>query len=259
MMKVSDPIMFGHAVSVFFKDVYEKHADLFAKQGINPNNGLGDIAAKIKDLPADQIATIEADIKACMEKQPDLYMVNSDKGITNLHVPSDVIIDASMPVVIRGGGKGWGPDGKEHDTKAVIPDHSYAGVYAETVNFCKKNGAFDPVTMGSVPNVGLMAKKAEEYGSHPQTFSAPGNGVIRVVDTTGKTLLEHNVEEGDIWRMCQAKDEPIQDWVKLAVNRAKASGSPAIFWLSDERAHDIQLISKVEKYLKDHDTSGLGH
>jgi isocitrate dehydrogenase len=202
MMKVSDPIMFGHAVTVFFADVYEKHADLFAKQGINPDNGIGDIAGKIKDLPADKIAEIEADIKACMAKQPDLYMVDSDKGITNLHVPSDIIIDASMPAVIRGGGKGWGPTGNEQDTKCVIPDHSYAGVYAETVNFCIANGAFNPSTMGSVPNVGLMAKKAEEYGSHPQTFKAPGDGVIRVVDTTGATLLEHNVETGDIWRMC---------------------------------------------------------
>ncbi|MBF0358511.1 MAG: NADP-dependent isocitrate dehydrogenase [Magnetococcales bacterium] len=257
MMKVSDPIMFGHAVTVFFADVYEKHADLFAKLGINPDNGLGDIAGKIKSLPADKIAEIEADIQACMAKQPDLYMVNSDKGITNLHVPSDIIIDASMPAVIRGGGKGWGPDGSEQDTKCVIPDHSYAGVYAETINFCIANGAFDPATMGSVPNVGLMAKKAEEYGSHPQTFKAPGDGTIRVVDTTGKTLLEHNVETGDIWRMCQTKDESIQDWVKLAVNRSRNSGSPAIFWLSSERAHDIELIKKVNVYLKDHDTSGL--
>ncbi|MBF0195169.1 MAG: NADP-dependent isocitrate dehydrogenase [Magnetococcales bacterium] len=257
MMKVSDPVIFGHAVSVFFKDVYEKHADLFAKLGINPDNGVGDITTKIKSLPADQVAEIEADLQACMANQPDLYMVNSDKGITNLHVPSDVIIDASMPVVIRGGGKGWGPDGKEADTKAVIPDHSYSGVYAECINFCKQNGAFDPTTMGSIPNVGLMAKKAEEYGSHPQTFLAPGDGVIRVVDASGNTLLEHNVETGDIWRMCQTKDESIKDWVKLAVNRSRASGSPAIFWLSDERAHDIQLISKVNEYLKDHDTSGL--
>jgi isocitrate dehydrogenase len=257
MMKVSDPIIFGHCVSVFFKDVYEKHAALFADLGVDPDNGVGDITTKIQSQSADKIAEINADLQACMDKQPDLYMVNSDKGITNLHVPSDVIIDASMPVVIRGGGKGWGPDGKEQDTKCVIPDHSYSGVYAETVEFCRKNGAFNPSTMGSVPNVGLMAKKAEEYGSHPQTFKSPGDGAIRVVDAAGTTLLEHNVESGDIWRMCQAKDEPIQDWVKLAVNRAKASGSPAIFWLSDERSHDIQLISKVERYLKDHDTSGL--
>ncbi|MBF0455797.1 MAG: NADP-dependent isocitrate dehydrogenase [Magnetococcales bacterium] len=257
MMKVSDPIIFGHTVTVFFKDVYDKHAGLFAKLGIDPNNGLGDVTTKIQSLPAAQKAEIEADIQACLDKQPDLYMVNSDKGITNLHVPSDVIIDASMPVVIRSGGKGWGPDGKEHDTKAVIPDHSYAGVYAETIQFCKENGAFDPTTMGSIPNVGLMAKKAEEYGSHPQTFQSPGNGTIRVVDGAGTTLLEHQVEKGDIWRMCQTKDDPIQDWVKLAVNRSRASGSPAVFWLDSNRAHDTQLITKVEKYLKDHDTSGL--
>ena len=257
MMKVSDPVIFGHAVSVFFKDVYEKHAALFAELGIDPDNGVGDITTKIQSQSAEKIAEINADLQACMDKQPDLYMVNSDKGITNLHVPSDVIIDASMPVVIRGGGKGWGPDGKEHDTKCVIPDHSYSGVYAETIQFCKENGAFNPSTMGSIPNVGLMAKKAEEYGSHPQTFKAPGDGTIRVVDVAGKTLLEHNVETGDIWRMCQAKDDPIQDWVKLAVNRARATGSPAVFWLSSERAHDQQLITKVEKYLKDHDTNGL--
>ena len=257
MMKVSDPIIFGHTVSVFFKDVYEKHADTFAELGIDPNNGLGDVAAKIQSLPDDQRAEIEADIQACMASQPDLYMVNSDKGITNLHVPSDVIIDASMPVVIRGGGKGWGPDGKEHDTKCVIPDNSYAGVYAATVDFCKANGAFNPATMGSISNVGLMAQKAEEYGSHPTTFQAPGDGKIRIVDASGQTLHEHDVEEGDIWRMCQAKDAPIQDWVKLAVNRARATGSPAVFWLNKDRAHDAQLITKVERYLKDHDTSGL--
>ncbi|MBF0382279.1 MAG: NADP-dependent isocitrate dehydrogenase [Magnetococcales bacterium] len=257
MMKVSDPIIFGHCVSVYFKEVFDKHADLFAKLGVNPNNGVGDIETKIQSLPADQIAEIKADLQACMDKQPDLYMVNSDKGITNLHVPSDVIIDASMPVVIRGGGKGWGPDGKEADTKCTIPDHSYAGVYAECINFCKEHGAFNPSTMGSIPNVGLMAKKAEEYGSHPQTFEAPGDGTIRVVDAAGTTLLEHNVGKGDVWRMCQTKDESIRDWVKLAVNRSRASGSPAIFWLSDQRAHDIQLIAKVNEYLKDHDTNGL--
>ncbi len=257
MMKVSDPIIFGHAVSVFFKDVFEKHADLFAELGVDANNGLGDVIAKIQSLPEDQRAGVEADIQACLDSQPDLYMVNSDKGVTNLHVPSDVIIDASMPVIIRGGGKGWGPDGKEHDTKCVIPDNSYAGVYDETIKFCKKNGAFNPAAMGSVANVGLMAQKAEEYGSHPQTFKAPGTGKIRVVDAAGQTVHEHDVEEGDIWRMCQAKDAPIQDWVKLAVKRARASGSPAIFWLNKDRAHDAELIKKVERYLPEHDTGGL--
>ena len=257
MMKVSDPIIFGHTVSVYFKDVFEKHAGLFAELGIDPNNGLGDVVAKIASLPADQKAAVEADIQACYDKQPDLYMVNSDKGITNLHVPSDVIIDASMPVIIRNGGRGWGPDGGECDAKCVIPDSSYSGVYNETVRFCIKNGAFDPATMGSIPNVGLMAQKAEEYGSHPTTFQAPGNGTIRIVAADGSTVHEHNVEEGDIWRMCQAKDAPIQDWVKLAVNRARASGAPAVFWLNRERAHDAQLIVKVNHYLKDHDTSGL--
>ncbi len=257
MMKVSDPIIFGHAVTVFFKDVFDKHAALFAELGVDANNGLGDVVSKIQSIDPAKKAEVEADLQACMDSQPDMYMVNSDKGITNLHVPSDVIIDASMPVVIRGGGKGWGPDGKEADTKCVIPDSSYAGVYAETINFCKENGAFDPATMGSVANVGLMAQKAEEYGSHPQTFKAPGNGSIRVIDAAGQTIHSHKVEEGDIWRMCQAKDAPIQDWVKLAVNRAKASGSPAIFWLDKNRAHDAQLITKVEKHLKDHDTSGL--
>ena len=257
MMKVSDPIIFGHAVSVFFKDVFDKYADVFAGLGVDPNNGMGDVVDKVQSLPADQKAAIEADIQACLESQPDLYMVNSDKGITNLHVPSDVIIDASMPVVVRSGGKGWGPDGNEHDAKCVIPDNSYAGVYDETIKFCQKNGAFDPATMGGISNVGLMAQKAEEYGSHPQTFKAPGNGTIRVVDAAGQTLHEHAVEEGDIWRMCQAKDAPIQDWVKLAVRRARASGTPAVFWLNKDRAHDAQIIKKVEVYLKDHDTQGL--
>ncbi|MCW9033720.1 MAG: NADP-dependent isocitrate dehydrogenase [Rhodospirillales bacterium] len=257
MMKVSDPIIFGHAVTVFFKDVFEKHADLFAELGVDANNGVGDVVSKIQSIDPAKKAEVEADLQACMDAQPDMYMVNSDKGITNLHVPSDVIIDASMPVVIRGGGKGWGPDGNEADTKCVIPDSSYAGVYAETINFCKENGAFDPATMGSVANVGLMAQKAEEYGSHPQTFTALGNGSIRVVSAAGDVIHQHDVEEGDIWRMCQAKDAPIQDWVKLAVNRAKATDSPAIFWLNKDRAHDAQLITKVEKYLKDHDTSGL--
>jgi len=257
MMKVSDPILFGHAVTVFFKDVFSKHAETFAKLGIDANNGLGDVVAKIDGLPAEQKAEIEADLQACMDSQPDLYMVNSDKGITNLHVPSDVIVDASMPSIIRGGGKGWGPDGGEADTKCVIPDGSYAGVYDETIKFCIDNGAFDPATMGSVPNVGLMAQKAEEYGSHPQTFKAPDNGVIRVIDAAGGTLHSHDVEQGDIWRLCQAKDAPIQDWVKLAVSRARATGTPAVFWLDKNRAHDAEMIKKVEKYLPDHDTSGL--
>ncbi|MFQ5508925.1 MAG: NADP-dependent isocitrate dehydrogenase [Leptospirillia bacterium] len=257
MMKVSDPIIFGHCVATYFADVLEKHADTFAKLGVDLNNGFGDVVAKIQSLPADQKAAIEADIQACYDKQPPLYMVDSDKGITNLHVPSDVIVDASMPALIRGGGKGWGPDGKEADTKCVIPDHSYAGVYDETIKFCIKNGAFDPTTMGSVPNVGLMAQKAEEYGSHPTTFEAPGNGTIKVTSAAGETLFTHEVEQGDVWRLCQAKDAPIQDWVKLAVTRARATGAPAVFWLDSTRAHDAQLITKVERYLKEHDTSGL--
>ncbi|MDC4205576.1 MAG: NADP-dependent isocitrate dehydrogenase [Candidatus Manganitrophus sp.] len=257
MMKVSDPKIFGHVVSVFFKEVFEKHKDTFQKLGVDPDNGLGDLYAKIKSLPDDQRAAIEADIQAVYKKRPALAMVNSDKGITNLHVPSDVIIDASMPPVIRDSGKMWGPDGKLQDTKAVIPDGSYAPVYKEVVEFCKKNGALDPKTMGSVPNVGLMAQAAEEYGSHDKTFKAPGNGTIRVVSTSGQTLLEHNVEEGDIWRMCQVKDAAIQDWVKLAVTRAKATGAPAIFWLNKDRAHDAELIKKVNKYLPNHDTKGL--
>ena len=257
MMKVSDPKIFGHVVSVFFKEVFEKHKDTFQKLGVDPDNGLGDLYAKIKGLPDDQRAAIEADIQAVYQKRPPLAMVNSDKGITNLHVPSDVIIDASMPPVIRDSGKMWGPDGKAYDTKAVIPDGSYAPVYKEVVEFCKKHGALDPKTMGSVPNVGLMAQAAEEYGSHDKTFKAPGNGTIRVVTTSGQTLLEHAVEEGDIWRMCQVKDAAIQDWVKLAVNRAKATGSPAVFWLDKSRAHDAELIKKVNKYLPNHDTKGL--
>ena len=257
MMKVSDPKIFGHAVSVFFKDVFDKHGAVFQKLGVDPDNGLGDLYAKIKTLPDDQRAAIEADIKACYQKRPALAMVNSDKGITNLHVPSDIIIDASMPPVIRDSGKMWGPDGKLHDTKAVIPDSSYAGVYHEVIEFCKKHGAFDPRTMGSVPNVGLMAQAAEEYGSHDKTFKSPGNGTIRVVTASGQTLLEHAVEEGDIWRMCQVKDAAIQDWVKLAVNRARATGSPAVFWLDKNRAHDAELIKKVNRYLPNHDTKGL--
>lgn len=257
MMKVSDPIMFGHVVTVFFKDVFEKHAATFAELGVDANNGLGDVYAKIAKLPADKKAEIEADIKAVYAKQPALAMVNSDKGITNLHVPSDVIIDASMPAAIRSSGQMWGPDGKLKDTKAIIPDRCYAGVYQETINFCREHGAFDPRTMGSVPNVGLMAQKAEEYGSHDKTFEIKAAGQVRVVDAAGTVLIQHNVEQGDIWRMCQAKDAPIQDWVKLAVNRARLSKTPAVFWLDKNRAHDAQLIAKVERYLKDHDTSGL--
>jgi isocitrate dehydrogenase len=257
MMKVSDPKIFGHAVTVFYKDVFEKHGETLKKLGVDPDNGIGDLYLKIKALPDDQRKAIEADIQEVYKRRPPMAMVNSDKGITNLHVPSDIIIDASMPPVIRDSGKMWGPDGKPADTKCVIPDASYAPVYQEVVNFCKKHGALDPKTMGSVPNVGLMAQAAEEYGSHDKTFKAPANGTIRVVDASGKTLLEHQVEEGDIWRMCQVKDAPIRDWVKLAVNRAKATGAPAIFWLDKTRAHDAQLIAKVETYLKDHDTKGL--
>ena len=257
MMKVSDPIMFGHAVSVFFKDVFEKHASVIKELGFNANNGLNDLYTKIKSLPEAQRLEIEADINACYKNRTWVAMVNSDKGITNLHVPSDVIIDASMPAMIRESGKMWGADGKLYDTKAVIPDRNYAGVYQEVINDCRKHGAFNPVTMGSVPNVGLMAQKAEEYGSHDKTFKSPGNGTIRVVDAAGNVLLQHTVEEGDIWRMCQTKDAPIQDWVKLAVTRARATGAPAVFWLDNNRAHDKQIIEKVNKYLKDHDTKGL--
>ena len=257
MMKISDPKIFGHAVTVYYKDVFEKYGETLKKLGVDPDNGIGDLYTKIKALPDDQRKAIEADVQAVYQKRPPMAMVNSDKGITNLHVPSDIIIDASMPPVIRDSGKMWGPDGKAQDAKCVIPDASYAPVYHEVVEFCKKHGAFDPKTMGSVPNVGLMAQAAEEYGSHDKTFKAPGNGTIRVVDASGKTLLEHQVEEGDIWRMCQVKDAPIRDWVKLAVNRAKATGAPAIFWLDKTRAHDAQLITKVERYLKDHDTKGL--
>ena len=257
MMKVSDPIIFGHAVSVFFRDVFEKHASVLEELGVDPNNGVGDLMAKVGTLPEARKAEIEADIQACYANRPELAMVNSDQGITNLHVPSDVIIDASMPAAIRTSGRMWGPDGKLHDTKFVIPDGSYAGVYQEVIDYCKAHGAFDPTTMGSVSNVGLMAQKAEEYGSHDKTFKSPGSGTIRVVDGVGQTLLEQPVEEGDIWRMCQVKDLPIQDWVKLAVTRARASGSPAVFWLDKGRAHDAQLIEKVKRYLPDHDTDGL--
>ena len=257
MMKVSDPIMFGHAVTVFFKDVFEKHAAVIKELGVNVNNGLGDLIAKIAKLPEAQRAAIEADIQACYKARPELAMVNSDKGITNLHVPSDIIVDASMPAMIRDSGKMWGTDGKLHDTKAMIPDRCYARIYQETIDDCKKHGAVDPKTMGSVPNVGLMAQQAEEYGSHNKTFEIAGNGVVRAVDAAGKVLLEQKVEQGDIFRMCQAKDAPIQDWVKLAVGRARATGAPAIFWLDKNRGHDAQIIQKVERYLKDHDTSGL--
>ena len=257
MMKVSDPIMFGHAVNVYYKDVFEKHAETFAKIGVDTRNGLGDIYAKIADLPDEQRAEIEADIQAVYQTRPELAMVNSDNGITNLHVPSDVIVDASMPAAIRSSGQMWGPDGKLKDTKAMIPDRCYAGIYQETIAFCQKHGAFDVTTMGNVSNVGLMAQKAEEYGSHDKTFQIPANGSVRVTDASGNTLMEHKVEEGDIWRMCQSKDLPIQDWVKLAINRARATGQPAIFWLDKNRAHDANLINKVDKYLKDHDTDGL--
>jgi isocitrate dehydrogenase len=256
-MKVSDPIMFGYAVEVFFEDVFKKHAETFKSIGVDPSNGFGDVVAKIQSLPAAKKAEIEADIKAVYAKRPALAMVNSDKGITNLHVPSDVIIDASMPAAIRASGRMWGPDGKEHDMKAMIPDRSYAGVYEETIRFHKDNGAFDPATMGSVPNVGLMAQAAEEYGSHDKTFQVPADGTMRVVDASGATVFSHTVEKGDIWRMCQTKDAPVRDWVKLAVTRAKLSNTPAVFWLDPNRAHDQQILQKVERYLKDHDTSGL--
>ena len=257
MMKVSDPIIFGHAVKVFFAPVFEKHGDLLEELGVDVNNGFGDLINKIKQLPSDKKSEIETTIKTCFENGPDLAMVDSDKGITNLHVPSDVIIDASMPAMIRTSGMMWNAEGKTQDTKAIIPDNSYAELYQVTIDFCKKNGAFDPTTMGTVPNVGLMAQKAEEYGSHDKTFEMSGNGSVRVVDTNGTVLIELKVEEGDIWRMCQAKDAPIQDWVKLAVNRAKATGTPTIFWLCEDRAHDAEVIKKVNKYLGDYDISGL--
>ena len=257
MMKVSDPVIFGHAVEVFYKDVFAKHADTFAAIGVDVKNGLGDVYAKIANLPAAEKAQIEADIQAVYAVRPDMAMVDSDRGITNLHVPSDVIIDASMPAAIRASGQMWGPDGKQKDTKFMIPDRNYAGVFDSVVEFCKKHGAFDPTTMGTVPNVGLMAQKAEEYGSHDKTFILAEAGTVRVVNSSGDVLLSHAAEQGDIWRMCQAKDAPIQDWVKLAVTRARASDTPAIFWLDENRAHDAQMIKKVTTYLKDHDTSGL--
>ncbi|MEO1067971.1 MAG: NADP-dependent isocitrate dehydrogenase [Cyanobacteria bacterium J06638_6] len=257
MMKVSDPILFGHAVTVYFEDVFTKYADTFAELGVNANNGLGDLYAKIQSLPADQQSAIEADIQATYAKRPKLAMVNSDKGITNLHVPSDVIIDASMAAAIRSSGQMWGPDGQLHDMKAMIPDRSYATMYQACIQFCQQNGAFDVTTMGNVSNVGLMAQKAEEYGSHDKTFEIPAAGTVRVVDGAGTVLLEHAVEKGDIWRMCQTKDVPIQDWVKLAVNRARATGAPAVFWLDQNRAHDANLIAKVHAYLPQYDTTGL--
>ena len=257
MMKVSDPIIFGQVVQVYYQDVFEKYATLFEKIAVDTNNGLGDVYAKIQSLPQQKQDEIIADIEACYEYRPQLAMVNSDKGITNLHVPSDIIVDASMPAAIRSSGQMWGPDGQLKDTKAIIPDRCYAGIYQETIDFCKLHGAFDPTTMGSVPNVGLMAQQAEEYGSHDKTFEIATNGTVKVIANNGDLLIEHNVEQGDIWRMCQAKDAPIQDWVKLAVNRARATGSPAVFWLDDARAHDRQIIEKVKHYLPDHDTSGL--
>jgi len=257
MMKISDPIIFGHFVSVYYKDVFEKHAATFKELGVNPDLGMGDLYLKIDKLPADKKAEIEADIQEVYKKQPPLAMVDSDKGITNLHASNDIIIDASMPVVIRDSGGMWGPDGKLHDVKCVVPDRCYSRWYQVCVDFCKKNGQFDPTTMGSVSNVGLMAQKAEEYGSHDKTFKMAADGTVRVLDEAGNVLMQHEVEAGDIWRGCQAKDLPIQDWVKLAVRRARATGAPAVFWLDKNRAHDAQMIEKVNKYLKDHDTSGL--
>ena len=257
MMKVSHPIVFGHAIRCFYRELFEKHGDVLEEIGANPNNGLSNIYQKIEELPISQRLEIESTIRACYLHRPELAMVDSDRGISNLHVPSDVIVDASMPAMIRQGGKMYGADGKLKDTKAVIPESTYATIYQEVINFCKTHGAFDPVTCGSVPNVGLMAQKAEEYGSHDKTFEMQGAGTMRVVREDGEVLLSHEVEEGDIWRMCQAKDLPIRDWVKLAVTRARQSNTPAIFWLDKERAHDAQLIRKVRKYLKDHDTQGL--
>ncbi len=257
MMKVSDPIMFGHAVRVYFKEVFAKHADTFKQLDVDPSNGFGDVVAKIAQLDDAKRAEIEADIQAVYQAQPPLAMVNSDKGITNLHVPSDIIIDASMPAMIRESGQMWGPDGQLKDAKAMIPDRCYAGVYQETISFCKEHGAFDPATMGTVPNVGLMAQKAEEYGSHDKTFEIPADGTVQVLNQAGEVVFEHRVEQGDIWRMCQVKDAPIRDWVKLAVNRARLSNTPAVFWLDSERAHDSELIAKVETYLQEHDTDGL--
>lgn len=258
MMKVSDPIIFGHAVKVFFKDVFSKYGSTLDSLGVNANDGLESLLDKLGELPADKKTEIENDIKNAIDQGPDLAMVNSEKGITNLHVPSDIIIDASMPAMIRNSGQMWNAQGKAQDTKAVIPDSSYAGIYSATIDFCRENGAFDPTMMGTVPNVGLMAQKAEEYGSHDKTFELNADGKVAIIDIdSGETLIEHSVEKGDIWRMCQTKDAPIQDWIKLAVSRARASQIPTIFWLDDERAHDVELIKKVGAYLPNHDTSGL--
>ncbi len=257
MMKISHPIVFGHAVKVFYKDLFEKHGDLFERLGVNPNNGISSVYEKIQTLPRSVREEIEHDIHSCYQTRPVLAMVDPRKGISNLHAPNDVIVDASMPAMIRDGGKMWGPDGKLQDTKAVMPESTYARIYQEMINFCKTNGAFDPTTMGTVPNVGLMAQKAEEYGSHDKTFEIPADGVARIVDAEGTVLIEQNVEKGDIWRMCQTKDEPVRDWVKLAVNRARQSGTPAVFWLDEYRGHDAELIKKVKKYLAEHDLSDV--
>ena len=257
MMKVSDPIIFGHAVNVFFKDVFNKYSTVIEELGVDVNNGFGDLIKKMQSLPEDQRSAMEADIKKCFENNPSIAMVNSDKGITNLHVPSDVIIDASMPAMIRTSGQMWNAEGKQEDTKAVIPDSSYAGIYEATIDFCREHGAFDPSTMGTTSNVGLMAQKAEEYGSHDKTFEIHGDGVVKVTDDAGEVIFEHTVENGDIWRMCQAKDAPIKDWIKLAVNRARATGSPAIFWLDKNRAHDAQIIEKINTYLPENNIAGL--
>ena len=257
MMKVSDPIIFGHAVKVYYRDVFEKYSEQFAELGVDANNGIGDVYAKIQSLTDEERTAIEADLQAVYSTRPDTAMVDSDRGITNLHVPSDIIIDASMPAALRSSGQMWGPDGQLHDMKAIIPDRSYAGIYQEVIDYCKQNGAFNPSTMGSVPNVGLMAQKAEEYGSHDKTFEVAADGTIAVVDGDGRILLEHAVAAGDIWRMCQVKDAPIQDWVKLAVSRARLSETPVVFWLNEERAHDAQLIKKVNAYLPEHETEGL--
>ena len=257
MMKVSDPIIFGHAVAIYYREVFNKYVDKFESLGVDPNNGIGDVYTKIQNLPENERAEIESDIQACYVNRPEIAMVNSDRGITNLHVPSDVIIDASMPAALRSSGQMWGPDGELQDIKAIIPDRCYAGVYQEVIDFCKTNGAFDPTSMGSVPNVGLMAQKAEEYGSHDKTFEVTASGVIRVEDANGNTLLDHQVGKGDIWRMCQVKDGPIQNWIKLAVIRARLTDTPAVFWLNEDRAHDSELIKKVNKYLPNHDTNGV--
>ena len=257
MMKVSDPIIFGHAVKVYYREVFEKYSEQFAELGVDANNGIGDVYTKIQSLTDEERTAIEADLQAVYSTRPDMAMVDSDRGITNLHVPSDIIIDASMPAALRSSGQMWGPDGQLHDMKAIIPDRSYAGIYQEVIDYCKQNGAFNPSTKGSVPNVGLMAQKAEEYGSHDKTFEVAADGTIAVVDGDGRTLLEHAVAAGDIWRMCQVKDAPIQDWVKLALSRARLSETPVVFWLNEERAHDAQMIKKVNAYLPEHDTEGL--